>query len=153
MTTISNRRPWLAWGITAVVLGAVVPFTAIAVTNPAASVHGWEYWVSLGIGWACALALLSRAARLAIVDLAVSAGRVEVTARYLHKTVREGFPPTKRHRLDHDATPNVDGGPWHRAVLRTPAGNEYVFAEGPLAEPVEALVARFADAAGPGSYR
>ena len=33
------------------------------------------------IGWACDLMLLSRALRLAIVDVAVSAGRIEVTAR------------------------------------------------------------------------
>lgn len=150
MTVIRNRRPWLTWGLAALVLGAVVPFTIVALSGGGAG-HGWGYWSTLAIGWACGLVLLARALRLAIVDAAVSMGRVEVTARYLHKTVREGFPPTRRHRLDHDASPDAYGGPWHRAVLRTPGGNEYVFAEGPSPEAVEALVARFADAAGPGA--
>ena len=150
MTVIRNRRPWLTWGLAALVLGAVVPFTVVAVAGGGTG-RGWGYGATLAIGWACGLVLLSRALRLAIVDVAVSAGRIEVTARYLHKTVREGFPPTRRHRLDHDASPDAYGGPWHRAVLRTPGGNEYVFAEGPLPGQVEAVVARFAEAAGPGA--
>lgn len=145
MTVIRNRRPWFAWGLAALALGGVVPFTLIAVTGGGAG-RGWDYWVSLAIGWACAIALLVRALRLAIVDLVAQPGRVEVTARYLHKTVREGFPPSRRHRLEHVTMPDMDGEPWHSAVLRTPGGSEYVFASGPMPERVAALVAQFAEA-------
>ena len=33
MTVIRNRRPWLTWGLAVFVLGAVVPFTVVAVTG------------------------------------------------------------------------------------------------------------------------
>lgn len=145
MTVFRNRRPWFAWGLAALALGAAAPFTLIAVTGGGAG-RGWDYWVSLAVGWACALALLARALRVAIVDVAAQPGRVEVTARYLHKTVREGFPPTRLHRLEHVTVTGVDGAPWHSAVLRTPGGCEYVLAAGPAPEEVAAAVERFARA-------
>ncbi len=145
-TVIRNRRPWFAWGVTAAALGLVTPFTVIAFTHPDSASRGWAYWVSLAACWAFALAILWRASKLAIVDLTVTPGRVEVAARYLHKTVREGFPASRRHRLEPEMSTDVEGAPWHRAVLRTPSGNEYEFAQGPDPAQVEAVVARFADA-------